>query len=112
MSTRNRSVKIPAENILPIGESAGYKTSVRATVEMRKKNALRREVDEKHLKFYGGLKEGIGIKTMVWSKACLPVTEFFLPFLASFLLYPSESCRKVSLLCTVAPPSKLHSLEN
>ena len=49
--------------MLSIGESAGYKTKVRDMIEIREKGALRCKVDkEEHLKIYGGLKEGIGMK--------------------------------------------------
>ena len=51
------------DEVLSIGESAGYKTKVRDMMETREKGALRCEVDkEEHLKIYGGLKEGIGMK--------------------------------------------------
>ena len=53
--------------MLSVGESAGYKTKVRGTVETREKGALRCEVDkEEHLKIYGGLKEGIGMKAYLY----------------------------------------------
>ena len=51
------------DEVLSIGESAGYKTKVRDMIEIREKGALRCKVDkEEHLKIYGGLKEGIGMK--------------------------------------------------
>ena len=51
------------DEVLSIGESAGYMTKVRDMIETREKGALRCNVDkEEHLKIYGGLKEGIGMK--------------------------------------------------
>ena len=52
------------DEVLSIGESAGYKTKVRDMITTREKGALRRKVDkEEHLQIYGGLREGIGMKT-------------------------------------------------
>ena len=49
--------------MLSIGESVGYKTKVRDMIETREQGALRCKVDkERHLKIYGGLNEGIGMK--------------------------------------------------
>ena len=49
--------------MLSIGENAGYKTKVRGMIETREKGALRCKVDkEEHLKIYGGVQEGIGMK--------------------------------------------------
>ena len=51
------------DEVLSTGESAGHKTKVRDTIEIREKGALICKVDkEEHLKTYGGLKEGIGMK--------------------------------------------------
>ena len=52
------------DEVLFMGESAGYKTKVRDMIEMRGKGALRRKVDEEeHLKIYRRLREGMGMKT-------------------------------------------------
>ena len=52
------------DDVLSIGgESAGYKTKARGTIEIREKGALRYKEDkEKHLMIYGGLKGGMGMK--------------------------------------------------
>ena len=51
------------DEVLSIGESAGYKTKVRDMIETREKGALRCKVEkDEHLKIYGGLKEGIGME--------------------------------------------------
>ena len=52
------------EDVLSIGASAEYKTTVCDMMEVREKGALKRKIDEEeHLKIYGGLREGIGMKT-------------------------------------------------
>ena len=44
------------DEVLSIGESAGYKAKVRDMIEAREKGALRCKVDkEEHLKIYGGV---------------------------------------------------------
>ena len=51
------------EILVSIGERAGYKTTVRDMIEIAEKGALRCKVDkEQHMKIYGGLREGIGMK--------------------------------------------------
>ena len=49
---------------MPIEDGEEYKTKVGDMIELKERKALRQKVDEEeHLKIYGGLKEGIGMKT-------------------------------------------------
>ena len=49
---------------MSIEDGGEYKTKVSDVIELREKKALRQKVDEEeHLTIYGGLREGIGMKT-------------------------------------------------
>ena len=50
--------------IMYIEDGVKYKTKESDMIELREKKALRQKIDEEeHLKIYGGLREGIGMKT-------------------------------------------------
>ena len=52
------------EEVLSMEKFGGYKTEGNEIIEERERLALRNKVkEEKHLEIYGGLREGIGIKT-------------------------------------------------
>ena len=52
------------DEVLSIEKFGGYKTEAKEIIEKRERLALRNKVKEKkHLKIYGGLREGIGVKT-------------------------------------------------
>ena len=50
--------------IMSIEDVGEYKTKVGDMIELRERKSLRRKVEEEeYLKIYGGLREGIGMKT-------------------------------------------------
>ena len=58
-----KEIRRNKDDVLSIGESAGYKTKVRDMIKIRDKGALRCKADDKeHLMIYGGLQEGMGMK--------------------------------------------------
>ena len=49
---------------MSIEDGGEYKTKIGDMIELRENKALRQKVDEEeHLKIYGGLREGRGMKT-------------------------------------------------
>ena len=51
-------------DIMSIEDGGEYKTKLSDMIEIREKKALKQKIDEEeHLKIYGGLREGIGMKT-------------------------------------------------
>ena len=52
---------------MSIEDGEEYKTNIGDMIELRERKSLRQKVDEEeHVKIYGGLRDGIGMKTYLY----------------------------------------------